>query len=72
MIGLKVQPELRRRSKGMSKEPRSFSGHASFAADELVDTLHRNTQVRRKSDLGQSQRLEIFFEEDNSGMSWNA
>ena len=42
---LQFQPELRRRTKGLSKQPGSLRCNRASSAANLVDTAHRHTQM---------------------------
>jgi hypothetical protein len=43
-----------------------------IAADQLVDPLHRNTEVRRKGHLGDAERGEELLAQNHAGMCRDA
>jgi hypothetical protein len=55
----------------LRKKPRRLGRHASLAANELVDSLQRNTDVFCKADLGDAQRDKELLAKDLTRMRGN-
>ena len=71
MRGLEIDPELRRRPKGLGQQPCGLRRDAALGANELVDALDRDAQVSSQCDLGEAQRNQELLLKDLPGMCRN-
>ncbi len=72
MVGLKIEPKLRGGAEGLGEKPGSFSSNASLSANEFVDALNGDTEMGGEGDLGEAEGFEVFFEQNEARMGWDA
>ena len=58
VIGLKIDPELRCRTKGLRQEPSRLRRYPTLPTNQLVHPLNRHTDMLGKGDLGHTQRFQ--------------
>lgn len=83
VVRLEMDPELRRRAEGASKQPSrdpltswppvwSLGSDTPLPPDQLVDALDGNVEVFGKGTLAYSQPLQEILEKDLAGVGWDS
>src|SRR4030095_8894157 len=72
MVCLEVYPELRCGPEGLRKQPGSLRCDPSLPPDNLVDTLHRHSDMLGQPHLSQPKRLQVLLLQNLSGMGWDS
>ena len=72
VAALQIDPELRCGAEGLTKQPSGLRRYPALTTDDLVDSLHRDTDVLRELDLGDAKGRQKLLKEDLTGMSWNS